>query len=548
MTPTLTPLLKKQVDELFLHWFSQVETQKELRKELAKIRNDQTLVNGCPSPTNLAFSPNSLNSRPQSPPIPPSSPTLTPRSPRRKQSSSFSRRSSQRSVSASTQDESPEQCPGYAKDKIKPFYFPHGVPVATPDSEKVVLAIKLAFRDLNSNMAKFKDFKIVTKACGFPIYWKSPFFNACGGKANGEVSLSACISTYQKLISTYHDEASLFFHMMVKKNKNCLEVEDFEVLLKDIIHTHPGLQFLLEAPEFHSRYIVTVITRIFYVVNVAWSGRISLPELRRSNFLQILGRLEEVEDINEINDYFSYEHFYVIYCKFWELDTDHDMVISQQDLSCYSNGSISEVMIERLFSGCVTHGASFRERQMSYIDFIWFILSEVDKSTPTGIEYWFRCMDLDGDGVISMYEMEYFYNDQLRKMEELGMETISFKDCLCQVYDMVNPKTKNIVTLRDLKNCKMAANFFDTFFNLEKWLEHDPFQNSKDEGEEETSIWDRYVIEEYDLLVAEEGNIQSLECEEEFEVDEESYEEMLKPESLDALSLAPSSIMQNGVY
>ena len=23
------------------------------------------------------------------------------------------------------------------------------------------------------------------------------------------------------------------------------------------------------------------------------------------------------------------------------------------------------------------------------------------------IEYWFRCMDLDGDGMISMYEMEY---------------------------------------------------------------------------------------------------------------------------------------------
>ena len=24
------------------------------------------------------------------------------------------------------------------------------------------------------------------------------------------------------------------------------------------------------------------------------------------------------------------------------------------------------------------------------------------------IEYWFRCMDLDGDGVIFMYEMEYY--------------------------------------------------------------------------------------------------------------------------------------------
>jgi len=42
-------------------------------------------------------------------------------------------------------------------------------------------------------------------------------------------------------------------------------------------------------------------------------------------------------------------------------------------------------------------------------------------------------MDLDGDGVISMYEMEYFYNEQVEKMEMLGIETLPFQDCLCQV-------------------------------------------------------------------------------------------------------------------
>ena len=26
----------------------------------------------------------------------------------------------------------------------------------------------------------------------------------------------------------------------------------------------------------------------------------------------------------QVRDYFSYEHFYVLYCKFWELDLDHD--------------------------------------------------------------------------------------------------------------------------------------------------------------------------------------------------------------------------------
>ena len=49
------------------------------------------------------------------------------------------------------------------------------------------------------------------------------------------------------------------------------------------------------------------------------------------------------------------------------------------------------------------------------------------------VEYWFRCMDLDGDGVLSMYEMEYFYVEQLERMEALGIETLPFEDCLCQV-------------------------------------------------------------------------------------------------------------------
>ena len=42
-------------------------------------------------------------------------------------------------------------------------------------------------------------------------------------------------------------------------------------------------------------------------------------------------------------------------------------------------------------------------------------------------------MDLDGDGVISMYEMEYFYDEQMQKMESLGIEKLPFEDCLCQV-------------------------------------------------------------------------------------------------------------------
>lgn len=98
------------------------------------------------------------------------------------------------------------------------------------------------------------------------------------------------------------------------------------------------------------------------------------------------------------------------------------------------------------------------------------------------IEYWFRCMDLDGDGILSMYELEYFYVDQLSRMEEFGIEAISFEDCLCQCLDMVKPAMGDKIRLSDLKRCSLCHIFFDTFFNLPKYLQHeqrDPFSNLK---------------------------------------------------------------------
>ena len=213
-------------------------------------------------------------------------------------------------------------------------------------------------------------------------------------------------------------------------------------LVQDVVDSHPGLGFLKEATEFHSRYVHTVrlcmlyvvrgsappienlahlqvIARIFYCVNRSWSGRITIPELRKSNFLAVLSTLDEEEDINQVTDFFSYEHFYVIYCKFWELDKDHDLFIDREDLSrhndhgeghvpvqlkcrndtawyygffflsyIFPSTAISTRMIDRIFSGAVTRGATQREGKMSYTEFVWFLIAEEDKRHPTAIEYW----------------------------------------------------------------------------------------------------------------------------------------------------------------
>ena len=59
--------------------------------------------------------------------------------------------------------------------------------------------------------------------------------------------------------------------------------------------------------------------------------------------------LDKDDDINKIRDYFSYEHFYVLYCKFWELDTDHDFYINKDEFSKYSGHTLSKKTIDRIF-------------------------------------------------------------------------------------------------------------------------------------------------------------------------------------------------------
>lgn len=44
---------------------------------------------------------------------------------------------------------------------------------------------------------------------------------------------------------------------------------------------------------------------------------------------------------------------------------------------------------------------------MSYEDFIWFMLSEEDKTTIRSIEYWFKLVDLDSNGIITFISFSF---------------------------------------------------------------------------------------------------------------------------------------------
>ncbi|XP_018594727.1 serine/threonine-protein phosphatase 2A regulatory subunit B'' subunit beta isoform X1 [Scleropages formosus] len=516
----LEPVVRMKVDELFLNWLSELSTQAMLKDYLMRIKNgecidpDGGLKEGKDKPSVLSENSNvpskkSLAERMLLPVSAPSSPPST-ALPTGNGRAGPSSRSLRRSISTRrAQVKKEEPITPVLSESIPKFYFPRGRPPANLNIDTLISRIEKIFSQFPNERVTIEDMGKVAKACDCPLYWKALLFLSAGGDRTGSVSVHKFVAMWRKTLQTCHDDASKFVHILAKPGCNYLEQEDFIPFLQDVVNSHTGLAFLKEASEFHSRYITTVVQRIFYNVNRSWTGRITCSELRKSSFLQNVALLEEVEDVNQLTEYFSYEHFYVIYCKFWELDTDHDLYIDQRDLAQHNDQAISQKMIERLFSGTVTRDKRvLKEGLMSYADFVWFLISEEDKRTPTSIEYWFRCMDLDGDGVLSMYELEYFYEEQCQRLEAKAIESLPFEDCLCQMLDLVKPEVEGKITLRDLKKCKMSHIFFDTFFNTEKYLDHeqrDPLSVIRDETEgQDLSDWEKYAAEEYDLLVAEE--------------------------------------------
>ncbi|XP_070770782.1 serine/threonine-protein phosphatase 2A regulatory subunit B'' subunit beta isoform X2 [Enoplosus armatus] len=523
----LQPVLKMKVDELFLNWLSDPATQSLLKDYLDLIKSgrhidmssgeaqDKRLLtfnenNNVASQKNLAEKKPAPLSTPSSPP---SASTLPSGSSSNTRVTGPNGRVLRRSVSTKKQAQVRTQEPVNTalSESIPKFYFPLGRPQANLNIDSLISKIEKIFSQFPNERATIEDMGQVAKACECPLYWKMPLFCSAGGDRTGFVSVHKFVAMWRKTLQTCHDDASKFVHLLAKPGCNYLEQDDFIPFLQDVVNSHAGLAFLKEAPDFHSRYITTVIQRIFYNVNRSWTGKITCSELRKSNFLQNVALLEQEEDVNQLTEFFSYEHFYVIYCKFWELDTDHDLYIDQKDLAQHNDQALSHKMIERIFSGTVTRDRRvYKEGRLSYADFVWFLISEEDKKTDTSIEYWFRCMDMDGDGVLSMYELEYFYEEQCQKLETMAIEPLPFEDCLCQMLDLVKPEVEGKITLRDLKRCKLSHIFFDTFFNIEKYLDHeqkDPFSviREVETDGQEVSDWEKYAAEEYDILVAEEA-------------------------------------------
>ncbi|EPY43344.1 protein phosphatase 2 (formerly 2A), regulatory subunit B'' [Angomonas deanei] len=349
-----------------------------------------------------------------------------------------------------------------------------------------------------------------------PIWLKDMLFKVIatyvGAAATAESLTAAQITRFFKEVySTLIPSRRLFELIRGNSKQDYISIEDLKVMAKHLVSSHPGLEFL-QQPEFQEYYCRTVAIRIMYNLERQQCRRIYWRDFDRSDLPEVMMDLD-TKDVNQVLEYFSYEHFYVLYCKFWELDTDRDLLVDYSDLCNYGQGSIVPSVIKRVVDGYGRPLTSGESGRLDFEDFVYFCLSEEDKNSDPAIYYWFRVLDVDSDGILSGYELAEFYKEnQVRFSEFIDSpdNEIAYEDTMCQMLDMLGfervQHRRFGVTLGDLRACPTPANFFNMIFNASKFLlfEHrDPFSEHQQKLRIEKTDWDRFARAEYDRMAAE---------------------------------------------
>ncbi|KAE9612072.1 hypothetical protein Lal_00022252 [Lupinus albus] len=483
-------------EDLFSQWLSLPDTCLLVKSLLADVKGGAPLGAHENSTITNALASNSIPSLfPAG-----STPPLSPRS------SSGSPRTMKHRTSPSLSSPLKLTCEP-VREIIPQFYFKNGRPPPSEIKEHFLFQIDSRFYGHLDGL-QLHEFKSVTKeVCKLPSFFSTALFRKIDVNFTGTITREQFINYWIRGNMLAMDLATQIYSILKQPHQTYLAQDDFKPVLRELLSTHPGLEFLQSTPEFQERYAETVVHRIFYYMNRTGNGRLTLRELKRGNLIDAMLHVDEEEDINKVLRYFSYEHFYVIYCKFWELDTDHDFFIDKENLIKYGNHSLTYRIVDRIFSQVPRKFISKVEGKMSYEDFVYFILAEEDKSSEPSLEYWFKCIDLDGNGLLTPNEMQFFYEEQLHRMECMAQEPVLFEDILCQMVDMIGPENEGYITLHDVKGSKLSGNVFNILFNLNKFISfetRDPFLIRQEREGPNLTEWDRFAHREYIRLSMEE--------------------------------------------
>lgn len=270
-----------------------------------------------------------------------------------------------------------------------------------------------------------------------------------------------------------------YFKLLSKlsNSKDYIYPYGFKPVLMEIVNRHKALQFLVKNEIFKELYVETIISRIFYELDTLELRKLRFKNFKNTNLVDILINMNGNESFDDLISYFNYQHFYVLYSRFVELDIDEDQCLTLDEFKKHDFGSITENALKRIWDCNIREKKELFQdrvdsnRRMSYHDFIYFYISDEDKTTERSIRYWFEIIDFDCDGWISFNEIDHFFREQKHRCNELNYFIPELNNIFCMMNDLLMPSVQGKYRLDDfLRNKLIAGHFFNVLVNTKKCL------------------------------------------------------------------------------
>ncbi|XP_077520498.1 serine/threonine-protein phosphatase 2A regulatory subunit B'' subunit beta-like [Amblyomma americanum] len=334
------------------------------------------------------------------------------------------------------------------------FYFPYGRPLSPLEVEMACRELRLALNDIAGDVLGPEDFAPLARACSLPGYFKTALYHAAGGAKDRPVTKERFCRYYSHLVANFPEESSRAVHVLAQ-DRDFLTQEDLRPLFEDFFAMHPDMRFLQKTPQFREPFIATALTKYFFHASRSWKNMLSIRDFRESHLLSSLRWMEESSELDQSMEAFNFGSFYMTYAMFEGLDRDRDGMLSPEELRNFQGGAFTNRGLDRILCSAVIKRYNGRQ-MMALQDFVVFHAVESNKGLPKSVEFWFHCLDFDGDGFITVYDMQYLYEDK-RRIVEVHFPCCDFSEVAHEIFERVKPRKPEFIALSDLKRCEPSV-------------------------------------------------------------------------------------------
>lgn len=307
-------------------------------------------------------------------------------------------------------------------------------------------------------LISYADYKRVTELAGpklQPYFTANIFARLQQDDPCGRVSIMSLFNYVMRKVWLQQTRVGLSLYDAT--GQGYLREADLESYIADLLPTLPQLEGL--ETSFHSFYICTAVRKFLYFLDTLRAGRVRILDVLVCSFLDDLLELRDEDLSKELQEqnWFSAPSALRVYGQYLNLDRDHNGMLSISELANYGSGTLTQPFLERVFQTCLTYGG-----EMDYKTYLDLVLTLENRSEPQALSFLFRILDLNEQGFLDAFTLNYFFRAIQDQMRAHGAAPVSFQDVKDELFDMVRSSDPERITLEDLYACGQG----DTFVSI----------------------------------------------------------------------------------